>query len=138
MVVTASGVLARPPGLVGVGDLDRTCRGLRDPNVVAEGISQCAVDPVRLLDRLFGELDPLCRQFLVGLAAVIGGEDCREPQRAFGEELADLGGTSSVNAGGPGTSRRMCRSGSDGKTMVSQRMKPMSTSSATSNPSLPT
>ena len=40
--------------------------------------------------------------------------------------------------GGPGFSSRMCRSGSEGRNTVSQRMKPRSKSAETSKPSLPT
>src|SRR5690606_38903275 len=65
---------------------------LGDPDVVAERIAQTAVDAVGLFGRLLGELHPLGAQFLVGLAAVVGGEDEAEAHGPLGEQVANLCG----------------------------------------------
>jgi hypothetical protein len=59
--------------------------------VVAERVAEGAVDAVRLLHRLLGELDAEVLEPLVCTAAVVGGEDGRA-ERALGEQVADLGG----------------------------------------------
>src|SRR5205823_3787268 len=59
--------------------------------VVAEWIAQSAVDAVRSLGRLLGELDALRAKFGVGLAAVVGGEEEVSARGPLGQQFADLG-----------------------------------------------
>src|SRR5205823_9933182 len=60
--------------------------------MVAERIAQPAVDAVRSLGWLLGELDALRTKFGVGLAAVVSGEEQVSTCGAFGQQLADLRG----------------------------------------------
>src|SRR5438270_11124969 len=60
--------------------------------MVAERIAQPAVDAVRSLGRLLGELDALRAKFGVGLAAVVGGEEQVSAGGPLRQQFADLGG----------------------------------------------
>src|SRR5690349_4744634 len=61
---------------------------LSHPEVVAGGIAEPRVDPVRLLGRLLRELDAAALQLLVARPAVVGREE--EPAgRALREQLVD-------------------------------------------------
>src|SRR3712207_2266294 len=50
-------------------------RQLRDPQVVAEGVTETEVGAVRLVDRLLGDLDPLGPELRVGLVGVVAAEE---------------------------------------------------------------
>src|SRR5947209_18869908 len=72
------------------GDLLRRRRQLHDPDVIAERVTQSAVDPVELLGRLLSELDAPGEQRLVGLAAIVRGEADRKAGRTLRHQVANL------------------------------------------------
>ena len=63
---------------------------LGEAEVVAEGVTEAAVDPVRTIGGFLGELDAPAQQGLVRLAAVVRGEDEQATHRALGHQFADL------------------------------------------------
>ena len=62
---------------------------LGEAEAVARRVAEAAVDAVGLLGRLLGELDAARRHLLVGLHAVVGGEE-QSPGEALRHEVRDL------------------------------------------------
>src|SRR5690606_23443195 len=67
-----------------------TLRELRDADVVAERIPQCAVDAVRLLGRHLREFDTLGAERFVRFLTIVGVEHGRGTERTLRDQVPDL------------------------------------------------
>src|SRR5918995_2814477 len=91
LALHAIGLALGPPLLDLVGDLRHLGRRLGDAALVAERVAEAAIDAVGLFGWLLDELHTLGLELLVGLAAVVGGENERQAEGALGDQIADLG-----------------------------------------------
>src|SRR5215208_1642523 len=88
--------------LARLGDLDWALLRRAHAQRVPERVTQAAVSAVEALRRLLRELDAVREEVLVRLVDVVDRDDRRRPQRALGDELADLLRRRLVVCGRPG------------------------------------